>query len=144
MIFTVLMALLSYVSAKAESVIYVFDNYPYQLMDELSFNGEALPISERPFLREKNHLKEYKKGLTKYIIKNDGRLLIVRDFTWASKPYHDEITLDLNDGDVYYLELVSGIKSKVKLLKDNEGQKKLQKIASDETWIVFPNYEYVN
>lgn len=129
---------------KADSTIYVFDNYAYQQLDYLTLNGDTIPLVERPVEKE-GLMTKYKKGLTKYIIKNDGRLTLTREFHWAGKPYYDEITLDLNDGDVYYLELVTGWHSTIKVLKPKEGEKKIEKAEKKpKEWVIFPEVVYEN
>lgn len=140
--FLVAVAVVFPIVLKAESTIYVFDNYPFQKMAGLSFNGDEISLADRPLLKEKMGMKEYVKGLTKITVKNDGRLLVVREFEWAGKPYHDEMTIDLNDGDVYYLELVSGPKSTLKLLKAQDGEKKLRELPKKKDWTVFPDQSY--
>jgi hypothetical protein len=132
-------------SARAESTIYLFETCKYVLLDSVTFNGDEIALVKRPF--EKMYvglLPYYSKGVTKCTIKNDGRILIVRDFTHAQKPYHDEMTLDLNDGDVYYIEMVSGMASKIKLLKQKDGEKLLKKAMSDKEWVVKDDTVYEN
>lgn len=142
--FAVLMAIGMAPQANAESVIYLFDNYPHQRMDGFSINGDNIELGFREFLHEKLGLASYKKGVNKIIVRNDGRAILVRDMTWANKPYHDEMTLDLNDGEVYYIELVTGPKSKLKLLKPSDGEKKLKKAEKDKNWQIFPEKVYDN
>lgn len=123
-------------SAKADSVVYLIDNlYTVPGLD-VKFNGDLLPLKLKIKQKEKMGISYYNHQITKCIIKNDGRLLIERDYTWFDKPYHDEITLDLNDGDVYYIDLVNGMKSKIKLMSDKDGEKTLKKAASKKDWTI--------
>ncbi len=132
-------ALFSMNSAKAESTIYLFDNYKYVNDTKVQFNGQDLNLPERPFYKNFYNLKEYKKSITKVTIPEDGRILIARDFMWANKPYHDEMTLDLNDGDVYYIELVAGMKSTLKIIKEKDAQKYLKKVSENKDWYCNPD-----
>ena len=56
----------------------------------------------------------------------------------GSKDWSDSITLDLQDGETYYIQLVSGdIKYKIKELTEKEYQKRTKKIKDFE---VNPDY----
>lgn len=132
-------------TTKAESIIYIFDNYPYAQMQSVTFNGEDINLSEKPFKKVKLGLTEYKKGVTRCVIKNEGQVIITRDLIWADKPYHDEITLDVTDGENYYIELVSGPSSKIKLLKEKDGVKKFAKAEKDtDSWVINEDFVYEN
>lgn len=136
---------MGFMTAKAESVIYIMDNYNHKQMDALMFNGDKIPLQPKVYLKDFMGLDVFKKGLTKCIVKNDGRIMIVRDATWAGKPYHDEMTLDLNDGETYYLELMSGPKSTLKLLNPKKGAKEVEKILkNNKDWTVFEDIVYEN
>lgn len=128
----------------ADSTVYIFDNWAYMPLDYLTFNADTIQLVERP-IQKHGTLDKYKKALTKYTIKNDGRLTIAREFHWYGKPYHDEITLDLNDGDVYYLQMVSGMHSTIKLLKPKDGEKDIEKAKKKpDEWIICPDVTYEN
>lgn len=47
----------------------------------------------------------YTPSMRKLNVHGDGRMMMALDFTWAEKPYHAEINLDVADGGVYYLKI---------------------------------------
>lgn len=127
----------------AAGVIYLFDNHKYIPNQIVYFNGNLIPLPELKLLKKTKSLDAYKRSVTKIVVKNPERIIIVRDFTWFEKPYHDELTLDVADGDVYYVELVSGIHSRLNLLTTQDGAKLLEKVTKDtKNWTVNPPQYY--
>lgn len=129
--------------SNAESSIYLIDSYLYKPMDKITINGKVINTPERVPIGNYLQLTKYRKSITKVNVPDDGRVIITRDMTWADKPYHDEITLDLVDGDTYYIELISGMKSKIKVLKEKDGKKTLEKAQKDtKEWQINPDIIY--
>lgn len=129
--------------SNAESSIYLIDSYPYKPMDKITINGKVINTPERVPIGNYLQLTKYRKTITKVNVPDDGRVIITRDMTWADKPFHDEITLDLVDGDAYYIELISGMKNKIKVLKEKDGKKTLEKAQKDtKEWQINPDIIY--
>ncbi len=129
----------------AAGVIYIFDNHKYINSMLVRFNGNLLPLPEMEVISHNKKLgyKTYRRAVTKIVVKNPGRIIMARDFTWYEKPYHDELTLDVADGDVYYVELVHGMSNKLCLLKTKDGEKEYKKVSKDtKNWKVNPPQYY--
>lgn len=128
----------------AAGVIYIFDNFKYSNGMIVRFNGNVIPLPNLELKKESKHgLDTYRRAVTKIVVKNQGRIIIARDFTWYGKPYHDELTLDVADGDVYYVELLHGINSKLNLMDTKDGEKEYQKVSKDtKNWKVNPPQYY--
>ena len=127
----------------AESTIYLFQNFPYLSTwhYDVTFNGDTISLPQTEMLNpNSNGLKKYPKAVHKCNIKNDGRLIITKEYSWYQKPYHDEIILDLVDGETYFIEYMSGFSNNFKLLDSKKGEKLLQKAGKDnKNWVVFEN-----
>lgn len=122
-------------TAKSESFVYVFDTFDFT-PSEITINGEKINIPERPVKKE-DIFTYLKKSVTKLIFPNEGNILFVRDMEWAKKFYHDELPIDLVDGETYYIKNISGMKSKIKMLTEKEGKKLLEKAQKDTNdWII--------
>lgn len=130
-------------AVRSEATIYIFDNFNLQQVEGLYFNGDKIPLQPKEIAKVQLGQTHYHKAVTKCVVKNEGRLVIVRDFIWYEKPFHDEMTIDINDGDVYYLELFAGVHSTMKLLKTKDGEKALQKVLKNKkSWRVFDDIIY--
>lgn len=129
----------------AAGVIYLFDNHQYVPNMVIRFNGNIIPLPELELIREANKwsMNLYRRAVTKVVVKNPGRIILSRDFTWYEKPFHDELTLDVADGDVYYVEYVHGLHNKLNLMKTKDGEKEYKKVSKDtKNWKVNPPQYY--
>ena len=146
LIIIAIVCLTSVFSANAEATLYIFDNYKFANMDYVTFNGEKFNLPQKEYNgKYMGQMDQYKRAVTKITIKNEGPLIIAREMTWFQKPYHDEITFDIVDGETYYIELISGPKNKIKVLKEKDGVKALKKAEKDtKGWNVNEPMEYEN
>lgn len=128
----------------AAGVIYIFDNFKYSNGMIVRFNGNVIPIANLELMKASKHgLDTYRRAVTKIIIKNPGRIILAREFKWFDKPFHDEFTLDVADGDVYYVELIHGMNNKLNLMSSKDGEKEYKKVSKDtKNWKVNPPQYY--
>ncbi len=129
----------------AAGVIYIFDNFKYANNMLVRFNGNLIPLAELELKSKGKNggLNTYRRAVTKIVVKNPGRIILAREFKWFDKPYHDELTLDVADGDVYYVELLHGTGNKLNLMKTKDGEKEYQKVSKDtKNWKVNPPQYY--
>ena len=131
-ILTVVIISVSY--SNAESTIYFIQTHPYLSTWHyyVTFNGDTIDFpGQEPLNPDTKSFKKYPKAFVECTIKNPGRLVVTKEFHWMDKPYHDEITLDLEDGETYYLESMHGFSNKMNLLKTKDGEKALNKAKKD-------------
>ena len=122
-------------STKAESTVYLLVNANTTLPTfEVSVSGannDEISIITPYFKSELGgRIPRHKKAIRKCIFKNNGRTIISYSYQNASgtKDWSDTITLELEDGKTYYIELVSGkVKYKIKELTEKEYLKKTKK-----------------
>lgn len=129
----------------AAGVIYIFDNFKYANNMLVRFNGNLIPLAELELKSKGKNggLDTYRRAVTKIVVKNPGRIILAREFKWFDKPFHDELTLDVADGDVYYVELLHGTGNKLNLMKTKDGEKEYQKVSKDtKNWKVNPPQYY--
>ena len=139
-------AFLTCLAVKAESTVYLLlldkenMNQVFTAIVEGANNGTV--EIERAFLKTKlgGRLTYYGKAMRKCLFKNDGRTTISYSFTnvAGTSDWSDSITLDLQDGDTYYIQLITGNnKYQIKELTEKEFQKETKKIS---TFNVNPEY----
>lgn len=91
----------------------------------------------------------YKPSKRKLNVHGEGRMFISIDFTFADKPFHSDLTLDITDGGVYYVKMYidnmwNAITKKrngiyLKQLTPKEGMKELEK----DKYTVNPDVEII-
>lgn len=126
-------------TSKAESTIYFFENHPYLADCTITLNGDTIPLPERKFKKTNGFTKltSYYRAQTKCIVPGDDKVVITFEFLWMERPFHDEISLDLNDGEIYYILLTNNSSAKMKILSEKEGQKKLKEVAKKtDDWVI--------
>lgn len=123
---------------KSEATIYLFYNVKHYLPSlPISFNGKYVFGMEGEENENKLVGTRYKPSMRKITINGEGKLVIACDFTWAEKPYHSELAMNISNEGVYYVELYidnlfnAVVKKRagiyLKLLKPKEGLKLLKK-----------------
>ncbi len=129
---------------RAESTVYLLVDAKttlptFTVSVEGANNGTV--VIQTPFIKMLyGLLPRHKKAIRKCIFNNDGRTVLSYAYEnkTGSKDWSDSITLDLQDGETYYIQLVSGdIKYKIKELTEKEYQKRTKKIKDFE---VNPDY----
>lgn len=126
--------------AQAEGVVYLFgDKTPKPFA--ISINGSEKFVLEGKILKRQGSntiggvtevFNTYSNVVQKIIFHEDGQYMISFDLSWFGKPYHDEIVIDITDGDVQYVVISNSIKGlKFKPLKESDGLKKLKKAEGD-------------
>lgn len=131
-------------SARSESTVYLLINAKPTLPTfEVSVSGANTGevVIDCPFIKKQyGILPRHKKAIKKCIFKNPGRTVLSYAYEnkAGTKDWSDSITLDLQDGETYYIQLISGdIKYKIKELTEKEYLKATKKIKDFE---VNPDY----
>lgn len=140
-----LLACLYTPKANAESTVYIIMNYDALLSGEpiikLNVNDQHVCDMELTLKKQTQDFYQYKKAVKKLIFNEEDTYIISYDLNWyGDVPHHADITLDLVDGETYYIQL--GQKSfknawAFKLLTEKEAMKKLKK-AKDYDFL--PDY----
>lgn len=137
--------ILGMVSAKAESIVYLLKDGKATLETfTVSVDGANQGTVEMKchFVKSTlgGRLNWYSKAIRKCVFKKEGRTT----FSYAygnqagTKNWSDEITLDLKDGETYYIQVMQGDnKYKIKELTEKEYLKKTKNVKDFE---VNPDY----
>lgn len=129
---------------RAESTVYLLVDAKttlptFEVTVEGANNGTV--VIQTPFIKMLyGILPRHKRAIRKCVFKNDGRTVL--SYAYENKAgtqdWSDSITLDLQDGETYYIQLVSGdIRYKIKELTEKEYQKRTKKIKDFE---INPDY----
>lgn len=137
---------------QAEGIVYLFgDKSPKPFA--ISINGSEKFVLEGKILKRQGsntiggvteEFNTYSNVVKKIIFSEDGQYMISFDMSWFGKPYHDEIVIDITDGDIQYIVISNSIKGlKFKPLKESDGLKKLKKAEEDtKKTIIKEDYIY--
>ncbi len=132
-------ALTAIIAVRAESTVYLLvDARPttptFHVLFEGANNGET--DINCPFIKNRfGLLPTHKKAVQKVTFKNDGRTVLSYKYenVAGTRDMSDAITLDLQNGETYYIQLISGdIKYKIKELTEKEYLKKMKKRSDYE------------
>ncbi len=118
-----------------------------------------MPISingKKAFDMSGDHIKKtmtgdmYQKSYIKCDFPDEEKLLISYDITWAGVPYHEEISINLEEDEDVYLKLyMPGMMEAIskgrncfqfKLLTEKEGKKEIKKVEKGK-YTVNPPYK---
>lgn len=138
--------------ASAESTVYIIMNYDtfmpitqngmikMSIDGEHAFNMQLEPKDDKIWYET---TRTYRKAIQKMIFNEEGRFVISFDLVWfGDKPCSDEITLDLTDGSVHYIQMFQRSFSKsgnFKILTEKEWLKKMKKVKD---YTILPDYVY--
>ncbi len=132
--------------ASAESTVYIIMGWDVILLDpgviNIGIDGKhafdmGLTLKSTRGI-EKNY-GFYQKAIQKIIFNEEGQFVISFDFVrYCDFHEHDEITLNLTDGSVHYVQMI-GNRFNFKLLTEKEGLKKLSK---SKKHTILPDYVY--
>lgn len=133
----------------AQATIYIFfDSKHYFKQFPIDINGRHACYMEGKETTSKMYGTRYEKSCRKIDIHGEGKVVISYDIIFAQKPFYNSITIDVSDGEVYYVKLslenlFNAIAKKrssweFKLLKQKEGLKELQ----DKKYTVNPPVDF--
>ncbi|MEZ3590766.1 MAG: hypothetical protein K1V84_06990 [Muribaculaceae bacterium] len=92
--------------SKSEAVVYLFYDCKFYLKSlPISINGKYAFGMEGESSVGKMTGERFTPSKRKLIVHGDGRMVLSLDFTWADKPYHSEMPLNITDGQVYYVRI---------------------------------------
>lgn len=142
-IFAVLV--LGIANSKAESTVYLLKNGEATLEQfsvYIKGANDGVVVMDCHFVKSTlgGRLNWYSKAIRKCLFKNSGRTTFYYSYgnNAGTKDWSDSITLNLQDGETYYIEVMQGKnKFKIKELTEQEYLKKTKKIKEFE---VNPDY----
>lgn len=92
--------------ADETAIVYLFYDVKHYIKAlPISVNGKVVCHMEGKESTSKMTGTRYEKSMCKMIVHGEGKMTIANDFTWADKPYHNEISLNVADGGVYYVKI---------------------------------------
>lgn len=137
---------ISVTKVSAISTVYFIWSFGRSVWKEIPFsiNGyQAFSLIGKP-LKKIADFQYYSKSIRKVMFTKEGKYIVSADQTWYEKPYHTEVVLNLEDDDVYYIELQCNISNSfnLKILSNKEGEKKIMKMMNDDKVSVNPEIVY--
>lgn len=121
--------------ASAESTVYIIMGYDASLSGEpvikINVNEQHVCDMNLNLKKRVQDIYSYKKAVKKLIFNKEDTYIISYDLNWyGDVPHHADITLDLVDGETYYIQMFqSSLKNSFafKMLKEKDALKKLKK-----------------
>ena len=138
------------VPSSMATIYFFFDSKFYYQSVPIAFNGEQVFGMEGKVCESKMTGTRYSESMRKITVRGEGRIVISCDVTWADKPYHNELPLNISDGGVYYVKfhvagLVDGFIKKRSFIMEQlpikKGMKELEKAGKKYT--VNDDFEYI-
>ncbi len=136
---------------ESTAILYIFYDEKFYIKSmPFMFNGVYVFGMEGEESVGKMTGTRYKESMRKVTIHGEGRLVISSEFSWADKPYHTELSLNISDGGVYYVKLDKEnfynfvVKKRgglyLEQLKPKDGLKLLNK---KDHFTVNPDFDYI-